>query len=73
MDGITQGSVKRVEMLLRGQRRQSRKAHTAEYGSASGFLCWVFWTVITELFDDIEGLLEIIDALLVCGVVKGEG
>jgi hypothetical protein len=44
--------------------------HTAEYGSASGFMCWVFWTVITELFDDIEGLFDSIDALLVCGVVE---
>ena len=70
MGRITQGSVKRVEMLLRGQ---SGKAHTAENGSASGFVCWVFWTVITELLDDVEGLIDSIDALLVCGVVKGEG
>ena len=58
-------------MLFRS--RQSRKTHTTEYGSASGFVCWMFWTVITELLDDVEGLFDRIDAFLVCGVVKGEG
>lgn len=71
MGSITQGPVKGVEILLRG--RQSRETHTTEYGIASGFLRWMFWTVITELLDDVEGLFDRIDALLVCGMVKRKG
>ena len=65
--GITEGPVKRVEILG----RQSRKAHTIEHGSASGFV--LFWTVITQHLDNVEGFFDSIDTLLVCGVVKGKG